>query len=230
MRPALLNSYFSDVSVLPGIGPKAFVNYRRLLGTSEGETPRVLDLAFHMPTGVIDRRFRPTIAEARPGAIVTLKVRVVEHRAPPRNSRAPYRVLCEDESGDVTLVFFHGHGSYLEKQLPPGEIRIVSGKFEFFNNHAQIVHPDHIVSEAEAARLPLIEPVYSLTGGISAAMLRKVLTAALPTLGPLPEWIDPSLIRTRDWPDFRGALGRLHTPDPDRRLRSGWCGVEAACL
>ncbi|MCB1492434.1 MAG: ATP-dependent DNA helicase RecG, partial [Rhodobiaceae bacterium] len=128
MRPVSLNPYFADIVSLPGIGPKTAPNYLRLLRAGEGESARVLDLALHMPTGLIDRRARPKVRDATVGAIVTVTVRVVEHRAPPRGSRAPYRVVCEDDTGTLTLTFFNAHTDYLKKQLPEGEIRIVSGR------------------------------------------------------------------------------------------------------
>src|SRR5262245_14457116 len=107
MRPSLLDPLFASLTALPGVGPKLGDLFDRLLGEA-GKRARVIDLLFHAPVGVIDRRARPTIAQAEPGALVTLRVRVAAHRpAPPGRARAPYRVLVEDETGDVTLVFFH---------------------------------------------------------------------------------------------------------------------------
>ncbi|WP_204318259.1 hypothetical protein, partial [Serratia marcescens] len=75
--------------------------FKRLLGT-EGP-PRVADLLFHLPSGLIDRRARPTLAEAQAGQIVTVEVTIDRHRpAPAGKSRAPYRVQCSDPTGDLT--------------------------------------------------------------------------------------------------------------------------------
>ncbi len=212
MRPTHLNPFFGDLQSLPGIGPKTLPAYRKLLGVGDTEPARVLDLMLHMPSGVIDRRSRPAVRDAIPGTIVTLTVRVLSHRAPAKGSRAPYRVVCEDDTATLTLVFFNAHTSYLEKQLPVGETRIVSGRLELFNDTAQIVHPDHIVSQAELANLPLIEPVYPLTAGLSAAVLRRSIRAGLKTLSAVAEWIDPPLLSARAWPSFRDALETVHAP------------------
>jgi ATP-dependent DNA helicase RecG len=92
MRPDILTPLFSSVRSLAGIGPKLAETLGRLLGLPEGEA-RVVDLLFHLPVGVIDRTQQPGIAGSPEGAIVTLKVRVDRHAAPPRgNKRIPYRV------------------------------------------------------------------------------------------------------------------------------------------
>ena len=106
MRPSLLNPLFSSAASLAGIGPKTGKLLDRLLADS-GREARVLDLLFHLPHSCVDRRNRPKIADAPIDQIVTMEVTVAEHR-PPGNSRskAPYRVLVEDETGDILLVFF----------------------------------------------------------------------------------------------------------------------------
>src|SRR3546814_18798231 len=65
----------------------------------------------------------------------------------------------------MELVFFHAHRDYLMKMLPPGEVRVVSGKLEVFNDRLQMTHPDHIAPPSEAASLQTVEPVYPLKIG-----------------------------------------------------------------
>jgi hypothetical protein len=102
------------------------------------------------------------------GAIVTLKVRIDRHQPAPRGrGNVPYRVFAHDETGEIGLVFFHAKAAWLEKLLPVGETMLVSGRVEWFNGRPTMVHPDHMVSEANAAELPLVEPVYPLTAGVS---------------------------------------------------------------
>ena len=106
MRPSLLDPLFASASALPGVGPKTGKLLDRLLGEA-GRPARALDLLLHIPFSSIDRRNRPKIAQAPIGAVSTLKVRVAEHR-PPR-AKGPWRVLAEDETGDLTLVFFRAN-------------------------------------------------------------------------------------------------------------------------
>ena len=126
MRPEVLFPLFAPVTKLPGIGPRLAPLVEKIAG------PKVVDLLWHLPVGVIDRRYAPKVAEAEPGRIATLTVRVDAH-VPPRVKRLPYRVRCCDDSGEIELVFFHGRPDYLKKVLPEGQTRVVSGKVDIVN-------------------------------------------------------------------------------------------------
>ena len=174
---------------------------------------RVIDLLWHTPTGVIDRRATPTVAAAVPGTIATLKVRVLKHRGPPGgNSRAPYKVGCEDDTGRIDLVFFHAEPKFIQRQLPEGSIRYVSGRIEAYNDKKQMPHPDYIVAPEARAELPMLEPVYPLTAGLSGKVLLKAMRGALERVPELPEWQDKSWLERKGWPDLAGAVARLHRP------------------
>src|SRR5437868_4819064 len=147
MRPNLLNPLFAALKTLPGIGPKVEKLYQRLFGREE--TPRVLDLLFHLPTGVIDRRARPKLRDVVPGTVATVAVTVDRHRpSPPHRPRAPYQIYASDETGDLILTFFNARRDYLEKLLPVGELRYVSGTTGTYDGVLQMVHPDRVVDEA----------------------------------------------------------------------------------
>ncbi|NYJ09471.1 ATP-dependent DNA helicase RecG [Rhizobium leguminosarum] len=216
MRPAILDPLFSPISGLPGVGPKIAELLVKLLGRETPEDCRVIDLIFHAPFSLIDRRNQPGIARAPQGAIVTITARVDRHQAPPRGkSNVPYRVFLHDETGELTLVFFRGQAAWLEKQLPIDAEVTVSGKVDWFNGRASMVHPDYIVRADEAENLPLVEPIYPLTAGLSPKTLRKIIEAALPRFPELPEWIDTALAQKQGLPSIRDSFHMLHEPrDP----------------
>ena len=164
MRPALLDPLFAPAATLPGVGPKNAKLIDKLLDRPQGA--RVVDLLFHLPYATIDRRARPKIAEAERGAIAVIEARVVEHRPPPNaRSKAPFKVLVEDDTGDVELVFFLANSEWIKSRLPIGATRWISGKLELWDGHLQMVHPDRVMDAAELAKMPAVEPVYSLTEG-----------------------------------------------------------------
>jgi ATP-dependent DNA helicase RecG len=165
---------------------------------------------------VIDRRNRPGIAGAAEGAIVTLEVRIDRHQPPPRGNRSvPYRVYAHDDTGEIGLTFFHAHAAYLEKAMPVGEHVTVSGRMEWFNGRPTMVHPDHIALAGDTESLPLVEPVYPLTAGLSGKVLRRAIGQALGRLPELPEWQDGAFMRKQTFPAFADALARIHYPaDP----------------
>jgi ATP-dependent DNA helicase RecG len=211
MRPALLNPLFAPVTTLSGVGPRQDKLFRYLLGRSE--TPRLVDLLLHLPASVIDRRARPKIRDAVQGTVVTLEVTVDRHRPPPpRNSRAPFLVYASDDTGDVVLTFFRAKPGYVEKLLPVGAKRYVSGTLQMYDGIPQIVHPDRIVDEAGFAKLSGIDPVYPLTEGLALGSLRRAMVQALQKLPELPEWISPEVIRRCHFPPVAEALNRVHVP------------------
>ena len=171
MRPSILNPLFASAASLPGVGPKTGKLLDRLLGGAAPEA-RVIDLLFHLPTGVIDRRNRPKIAEAPLDALVVIEATVVEHRPPPR-AKGPYRVLVEDETGDVLLVFFLANHQWIERSLPVGARRWISGKLELWDGHRQMVHPDRILDAEGFAKMAPVEPVYAATEGLIAKGSRQ---------------------------------------------------------
>jgi ATP-dependent DNA helicase RecG len=215
MRPHALTPYFASLSGLTGIGPKVLKNFARLLDRPE---PRVVDLLFHLPTGSIDRRFRPKLSEAEPGTLVTVEVEVEEHRAPPRGRRGPYRVTTTDGTGWLTLIFFHGNDAYLQRELPIGARRWVSGKLEMYDGMLQMVHPDRILDDAGLAKLPPCEPTYPLVEGLTSAGVGRTMRQALDSAGALPEWLDPAFVAQRGYQDFQSALKALHQPSQPEDL------------
>jgi ATP-dependent DNA helicase RecG len=211
MRPLLLNPLFAPVTSLSGVGPKQDKLFRYLLGREE--TPRLVDLLLHLPASVIDRRAQPKIRDAVPGTVVTLEVTVDRHRpSPPRNARAPYLVYASDDTGDVVLTYFRAKADYIEKLLPAGSKRYVSGTLQMFDGVPQIVHPDRVVDEAGFAKLSGIDPVYPLTEGLALGSLRRAIAQALQKLPDLPEWISPEVIRRCHFPPIKEALNRVHIP------------------
>jgi ATP-dependent DNA helicase RecG len=211
LRPEILFPLFADVTSLAGVGPRL----GKLIADLAG--PHVIDLLFHLPTGIIDRRFQPTVRDAPEGRIATLTVTVEAH-IPPHRPKAPYRVRCRDATGFLHLVYFHVKGDYLTRLLPVGSTRIVSGRIERFNNEIQITHPDHVIDAEARASLPLIEPVYALTAGLPLRTVQKGVVAALQRAPELPEWIDPHLRERHHWPAWRDALFRAHAPQDEAEI------------
>ena len=88
---------------------------------------------------------------------------------------AAYQNTFANDTGEMTLVFFHSRRDWLEKNFPLGERRLISGKIEWFNDRPQMVHPDYSLRVEEAAQMPSIEPIYPLTAGLSAKLLQKAI-------------------------------------------------------
>ncbi len=210
VRPEILFPLFSPVTALSGVGPRIAKLIENVAG------PHVVDLLWHLPHGLIDRRFSPPVAEAPDGRLVTLTVRVDKHF--PGHGRRPYRIRCGDDSGFITLVFFHARADYLKRLLPEGEKRVISGTVEHWNDELQMTHPDHVVTEAEADTLPRVEPVYGLTAGLTLKTVGKAVRGAIQRVPALPEWQDNAYLNAQGWTDWKTALLAVHAPESEADL------------
>ncbi|MGB0748278.1 MAG: ATP-dependent DNA helicase RecG [Magnetospiraceae bacterium] len=211
MRPDSLNPLFAETATLPGVGEKLARVLDKLTG------PRVVDLIWHLPFSLIDRRYSPTVADSVPGRVATLSVTVDSHHPAP-DRRRPYRVVCSDDTGFLTLVFFHAHGDYLRRVLKEGSAMAISGQVEEYNGERQMAHPDHMVPVAEIDSIRTVEPVYGLTAGISTKVLGKAVRGALDRLPNLPEWQDPHFLKRNAWPAWKEAVRTAHAPTEPEQL------------
>jgi len=211
MRPSILFPLFAETRTLPGVGPKVEKLIARVAG------PKLVDLVFDLPVGVVDRSYRPKLKEAEPGRIATVTVNVLRH-VPSKDKRRPYRVQCSDDTALIDLVFFHGHADYLNKQLPVGSQRVVSGRVEQFRDQLQMAHPDFIVPPEQVNELPQHEPVYALTEDLTAKNLLKAIRGALEKVPEMPEWQDAAYRKARGWPSFREAVLEAHAPESQADL------------
>ena len=206
MRPAVLNPLFAGLTGLKGVGPRI----ARAIEAAAGGG-HVVDLLWHFPTAVIDRRFAPKIADIPDGALVTVTATVGPHQIP-RHKRQPYRVPLRDETGEMTLVYFRANADYLKRQLPEGALRVVSGRAQAYGGGMQITHPDHVGTPAEQQSLQAVEPTYPLSAGVTQKPMQKAVRAALNLAPPLPEWLDPGLVAREGWEPWRESLLAVHAP------------------
>lgn len=213
MRPEILFPLFAPARSLPGIGPRLEKLVEKLAGT------KVIDLLWHLPSGLIDRRSRPKIAEVRDGEIATIEVTVGLH-IPPRTKRLPYRVHVFDETGEMQIVFFNPRPDYIAKTMPEGERRILSGRVEFYQGSPQMTHPDHIVPLDGLKDLPLLEPVYPLTAGLPLKSVQKAVRGALPLVPDLPEWQNGPWLKAQGWGPWRPSLLDAHAPQSARDVEA----------
>lgn len=206
MRPENLFPLFKSVTSLKGVGARTADLIEKVAG------PHIVDLLWHLPTDIIDRRYRPKVADAKPDTVATIALRITKHY-PPYNKRSPYKVVGMDDTGAMNLVFFRARPDYLNKVLPENETRVVSGKVEKFGDSMQMTHPDHIGTEDEIDAMSKVEPVYPLTAGLSLKVLGKAMASALEIPQPLPEWLDQALVKREGWPAWHDAVFAVHAPE-----------------
>ena len=211
-RPPEIFQLFAATTSLSGVGAKLAAVLEKRVGS------HIIDVLRHLPIGLTDRRQRPALSAVVDGSIATFEILVMKHDRPARGVRRPYRVFCQNETGELELVFFHAHSDYIAKQLPVGARRIVSGRVDLFQGRVQMAHPDHIVAPENSDSMPLLEPIYPLTAGLTPKILRRTLTDALTRLPDLPEWIPEAILSTQKWPGFADAMRAVHAPQSEADL------------
>lgn len=213
-RPEVLWQLFAGLETLDGIGPKT----AQALEQAGTLAPR--DLLYTLPWQGIDRRMRQSVTEVALPATLTVTARIGAHR-PPRKRGAPYRIEADDAATRFSIVYFHARDTYLQRILPEGSVRVLSGKVEPWDGMAQMVHPDHVLPPEEAGHLPAFEPIYPLTAGVTQKAMARAVADALTRLPDLAEWIDPAQIRREGWPGWADALRAAHAPPDAAALQTG---------
>ena len=205
-RPEALFPLFAGLETLPGVGPKVAKAFESL-----GVT-RPKDLLYLLPHSGVDRALRASVRDVTAPATLTVEVEIGQH-VPPRRKGGPYRVHVRDRKVEFLLVYFHARAEALQRLLPTGQRRLVSGKIELFDGIAQMVHPDHVLRLEEAGEVPAYEPVYPLAAGLTQRVVGKAIAGALTRLPALPEWVDAALKQREGWPDWAQALTLAHGPE-----------------
>jgi len=210
-RPEPLFPLFAGLETLDGVGPKS-AEALAALGVT-----RPKDLLYLLPYSGIDRARRLSVRDITPPGTVTVEVEVGLH-LPPRARGRPYRIIVSDAALEFQLVYFHARAEYLQKLLPTGQRRLISGRVELFDGVAQMAHPEHVLPLEEAQELPAFEPVYSLAQGLTQRTMVKAVASVLARTPDLAEWIDGPLIAREGWPRWRTALQAAHAPGSDMAL------------
>ncbi len=215
MRPEILNPLFAETKTLEGVGPKLAKPLEKLGLVS------VKDVAYHLPERFVSRRAIANLDEGGEGEQVIVALTPTEHRAPYNPGRGPYRVLAQDEAGNICALTYFGRASYTaKKQLPVGEKRWVAGRLDRYGDMLQIVHPDHVEKESSAHMGRMTEPVYRLSEGLTQPRVGSLVEQSLERLPQLPEWIEPGQFAAEGWPSWAQAMKTAHQgPNEPARAR-----------
>lgn len=204
-RPEILFPLFGQLTQFTGIGPKIAINLSKLNINS----PR--DLLFTLPHSLLIRNKIETVLDAINNDIIIIEIIVDEHLENQQKNR-PYKINVSDAKASFQLVFFHARKNWLWDLFPIGEKVLISGKLEYFDGKAQITHPDYVFKPGNEEQIPTLEPIYSLSAGVTQKTLSKATRQALNLLPMINEWISPSIINKFAWPTWVNALKDAHEP------------------
>lgn len=190
------------IQYLKGVGPKRAEKLEKLDIATAGDLLRLF------PRGYIDYSKPCPIVSAPYDVACTVKARVVQ-KSPMRRisgGRTMLRVLCEDDSADLTLTFFNN--PYVADKLVPGEEYLFYGKVGGGFGQREMVSPTFLPAGADAP----LAPIYPLTAGLKNHEVAKPVQNALAVVEDIPEPLPAEVLDKYRMPDRRRAFAMVHHP------------------
>lgn len=205
MRPEILNPLFGETQSLKGVGKALAKPLEKL------RLMRVKDLLYHKPSYWMRRKRVEELDAADVGLTIIAEVTPADYRS--GGPRSPFRVQATDAQGNfISLTFFGRNTGWPKKLLPLGESKIISGKLERYGDELQMLHPD-VLELADEKDIALVEPIYPLADGLGNKRMGQLITQAVGLAPELPEWIEPSLLESKNWNDWRSDIVSLHSQE-----------------
>ena len=177
-----------DVSTLKGVGNKT----KKLLKKKKIE--KISDLLWNFPQGFTDRSNVQKLNKLEIGKITTVKVKVIKYNFP-RIRNLPSKVICQDKTGKIDIVFFNSREGYIRKILPLNSLVIISGKINYYKKKYQITNPAYVVPVDKEEYVNKIIPKYSLTEGLTEKIYRKLIDQVLKNIADIPEWHSKEVLK-----------------------------------
>jgi len=200
------------VSVLNGVG----IKIKKLLKKKRIE--KISDLIWNLPDSFTDRSNIKKLNDLEIGKVTTINVKVVKYNFP-RIRNLPNKVVCDDETGKIEIVFFNSREGYIRKVLPLNSKVIVSGRINFYKNKYQITNPTYIVPISQENYVNRVIPKYSLTEGLSEKIYRKLIDQVLLKISNLNEWHDDTTLKKIGNTSWSNAVRNIHN-DQDKNIKS----------
>jgi ATP-dependent DNA helicase RecG len=210
------------VTYLPGIGAK---NSDRLakLGLHT-----VRDLLYYYPRDHLDYARQINIRELVAGETVTIigTVKRCNCFNSPRNAKLViFELTVQDRSGQMKLSRFYAGTRYRhrgwqelqKRQYPVGTVIAASGlvkqdKYGITLEDPQIEVIDHSNASIDSLQVGRVVPIYPLTDGVGADVVRKAVVAALPAVTQLQEPLPEKLRQQYELLDLQTAIAQIHFP------------------
>ena len=197
---------FTDIEYLKGVGKARGEKYRKLGITSPYE------LIYHIPRAYLDFRAHVPVCQAAHGEYNVLKLTVLHKTAPQRIKGG--LVICKasatDGIDDILIVVYNN--VYYYQALKEGSTYYMYGKVTGNMLRREISSPVYISADEKV----LIQPIYHLTQGLSANMVRTNMRQALDIMRGEPfETLPEEIRRQYELKPLMWALENIHFPSSD---------------
>ncbi len=191
---------------------------------------RVRDVLFYYPRDHIDYARQVTIAHLVAGETVTVigNVKSCSCFTSPKNKKLTiFELVVRDHTGKMKLSRFfagarfsnYGWQKKYKRQYPVGSVVAASGlvkqnKYGVTLENPEIEVLDHSGASIDSIKIGRVLPVYPLTDGVSADVVRGAVIAALPALNQLKDPLPTNLRKQYGLVYLQDAIAHIHFP-PD---------------
>ena len=204
---------FKDINILKGVGPQ-LTKYLK-----KKKIDKIKDIILNLPYSETDRSKIFKLNELEIGKVQTVKI-LVKKLNFPRIRNLPNKIICEDETGKIDIVYFNSREGYLRKLFPLNEWIIVSGKVNYFNKKYQITNPDYVTNLENKEYVTKNIPKYNLTKGLNEKKYRKISEQVINNLPPVDDWLEKKFLKKNNLIGWFEGIKNLHNSKDSKNSNS----------
>jgi ATP-dependent DNA helicase RecG len=222
--PATRITLDQSLTYLPKVGPKSAEKLAKL------GLLTVRDLLYYYPRDHVDYARQVSIRDLEEGETVTLlaKVKRCNCFTSPRNPKLTILDLVVwDYSGQIKLSRFYAGSRYNNRAWQeqqrriylPGATIAASGLVKRTKYGVSLEDPEievlqHEENAIESLKVGRVVPIYPLTEGVPADLVRRAVVSALPAVSLIQEALPDGLRQEYELEGIQAAIAHIHFP-PD---------------
>ena len=138
------------------------------------------------------------------GNVNTIKV-FVKKIYFPRIRNLPNKVICEDDTGKIEIIYFNSREGYLRKIFPINKQIVISGKVTFYKKKYQITNPEYVTTIENKDYVAKNIPKYSLTKGSMKKKYRSI-SEDYKKIPLINDWLDNDFINKHNLANWNKAI------------------------
>jgi len=195
---------FNEITKLKGVGPQLSKYLKKK------KIEKIKDIILNLPYSETDRSKIYNIIELEIGKVQSIKV-LVKKLNFPRVRNLPNKIICEDETGKIEIVYFNSREGYLRKLFSINNWVIISGKVSYFNKKYQITNPDYVTTPDNKEYVIKNIPKYSLTKGINEKKYRSISEQIIKNIPDIEDWLEKDFITKNNLIGWNKCINNLHS-------------------
>ena len=230
------NNYrYSNVNLDQPLSQLTEVGYQKKSSLEKLGLSKVRDLLFYYPRDHIDYARQVSICHLLAGETVTVigQVKRCNCFSSPKNKKLTILdIQIKDPTGQLKINRFFAGGYYsnrgwqekIKRQYPAGSVIAASGlvkenKYGLTLDNPEIEVLDSHGSSINSLKIGRLLPVYPLTEGVAADLIRKAVMEATVAVEQLEDPLPDILLNQYGLIDLKEAVAHIHFP-PDRQSLS----------